>query len=91
MGGKGVIIQVTMSSLFLLQLDSGLARIGVLKVPASVAHRADKSSQGDPKQALFASMPVSGPFPSTNPHFHTASLFVYVLLSHSSFSLPSLP
>lgn len=76
-----MIIQATMSSLFLLLSDSGSARTGVLKVPASVAHGADRNP------ALFAPMPVSGPLPSTNPHFHTAPLSVYVLLSLSSLSL----
>lgn len=86
MGGRGVIIQATMSSLFLLQLDCGSAWTGGLKVPASVAHGAEESSQSDPKQALFAPMPASGPFPSTNPHFHTASRFMSFFLSLPSAS-----
>lgn len=69
---------------FFLQSDTGSARTGVLKVPAS-----EESSQGDCKEALFAPMPVSGPLPSKNPHFHTASLFVCP--SFSLFLQPPLP
>lgn len=85
MGGRGVIIQATMSSLFLLQSYSGSASTGVLKLPASVAHRAEQSSQADPKQALFGPMPASGPLPQQIP----ISTQLFFLCVSFFLSLPS--